>query len=445
MPRRPQRLAAALPALVLVLLASTPLEGQQQPPPPRPDPLRVYLDCQTRGCAREFFRTELEWVSWVRDRQSADVHLIITSQSAGGGGDRYTLDFIGRGAFAGQERQLVATTSGDATDDERRTMLVERIGLGLVPYALATEAGQRLLVTSPERAEGEDDVAVLDDPWDFWVFSIRLNGELQGESRQSSMELESSVSANRTTEAWKINAEAEYRREDEHFELEDDRDVDVVRENWNAGSFAVRSVADHWALGVRADVGKDTRLNQDFFAFAAPGIEFSVFPYEQFTRRSLTLQYLVGVNHFQWADSTIYNEIEETRFNESLTASLDLVQPWGGVDVSLTGAHYFHDLERWNLDLFTRVEVRLFQGFSFNVGGSYRWIRDQLHIPKAGLSDEDVLLELQELETDFDYRTFFGVTYRFGSIFNNVVNPRFGGLGGGGGGGGGGRGGFDRF
>lgn len=426
MPSRPLRFAAVFP--LLVLLAPAPL--QAQPQTPRPDPLRVYLDCQTRGCDRNFIRTELSWVSWVRDRQVADVHVLITSQDAGGGGTRYTLDFIGGGAFEGEERQITYTTAGDATDDEVRNALVDRIALGLVPYALETQAGQRLTVTSSAPTEDEGGAQIVDDPWDFWVFRVELDGRLEGESRQQSVEMESSVSANRTTEAWKLNYELQYSREEEEFEL-DERTVDALRENWNTGAFAVRSVGDHWALGMRAETGKNTRFNQDLYVFTAPGIEFSVFPYDEFTRRQLTFQYLVGLNHFQWADTTIYGHIEETRFNQSLTASLDLVQPWGQVDVALTGAHFFHDLERWNLDLWTRLEVRLFQGFSLNVGGSYEWIRDQLHIPAAGLSDEDVLLELQQLETDFSYETFFGISYRFGSIFNTVVNPRFGGRGGG--------------
>ena len=37
-----------------------------------------------------------------------------------------------------------------------------------------------------------------------------------------------------------------------------------------------------------------------------------------------------------------------------------------------------------------------------------------------------------ELETQFQYFTSFGFTYTFGSIYNNVVNPRFGNSGGGG-------------
>jgi hypothetical protein len=49
------------------------------------------------------------------------------------------------------------------------------------------------------------------------------------------------------------------------------------------------------------------------------------------------------------------------------------------------------------------------------------------------LSDEERLLELQTQQTDFQRSLTFGLSYQFGSIFNNVVNNRFPGSGGGGG------------
>ena len=40
------------------------------------------------------------------------------------------------------------------------------------------------------------------------------------------------------------------------------------------------------------------------------------------------------------------------------------------------------------------------------------------------------MLREQQLATTYRYSVTFGITYAFGSIFNNVVNPRFGGGGG---------------
>ena len=50
--------------------------------------LRVLFDCPNYGpgCDFDFLRTEITWVNWVRDREAADVHALITTQQTGGGG-----------------------------------------------------------------------------------------------------------------------------------------------------------------------------------------------------------------------------------------------------------------------------------------------------------------------------------------------------------------------
>ena len=416
-----------------VLAAPLPAAGQQPAQPVLP--LQVFLDCQTFGCNRQFIRSELTWVNWVLDREAASVHLLITSQPAGGGGRRFNLEFIGRDAFADEQRQLSYVTAGDATNNEIREGLLEQIGLGLVPFALETPAAGRLSVRYSEPATGTRGAVPTDDPWNLWVFTLGVEGDVEGEETQSAIELEGSVQASRTTDSWRVRSGLEFSRAEDRRELED-RTVTTVRENWSMENFVVRGVASHWALGLRADVGKDTRFNQDLYVYVAPGIEYSVFPYTDFARRAVTFQYLVGGHHFGWTDTTLYGKIAESRLSESLTAAVEFVQPWGEVDMSMTGSHYLHDRRRWRFEVRGRLEVRLFQGFSVNLGGNYQWIRDQLHLPAAQLTDDEILLELQQLATNFSYGTFFGISYRFGSIFSGVVNPRFGGGGGRRGGGG---------
>lgn len=38
-----------------------------------------------------------------------------------------------------------------------------------------------------------------------------------------------------------------------------------------------------------------------------------------------------------------------------------------------------------------------------------------------------MLRRRQALATDYEYELSIGISYTFGSIFNNIVNPRFGG------------------
>jgi hypothetical protein len=68
--------------------------------------------------------------------------------------------------------------------------------------------------------------------------------------------------------------------------------------------------------------------------------------------------------------------------------------------------------------------VRLFKGLSAEVSGAYSRVHNQLYIRKGDASDEDVLLERLALATGYQYEVRAGLSYTFGSIFNNIVNRR---------------------
>jgi hypothetical protein len=68
---------------------------------------------------------------------------------------------------------------------------------------------------------------------------------------------------------------------------------------------------------------------------------------------------------------------------------------------------------------------------SVEVEGAASRIRDQLSLPRRGADPEEILLRLRELQSGYEVSLRVGFNYTFGSIFNNIVNPRFGGGGGG--------------
>ena len=55
---------------------------------------------------------------------------------------------------------------------------------------------------------------------------------------------------------------------------------------------------------------------------------------------------------------------------------------------------------------------------------------DQLYLPFEELSDEELLTGVRRAATDKEYSFSVGLSFQFGSIFNNVVNNRFPGGGG---------------
>ena len=71
------------------------------------------------------------------------------------------------------------------------------------------------------------------------------------------------------------------------------------------------------------------------------------------------------------------------------------------------------------------VSFRITRGLDLNFGGSYTLVADQLYVPFEELSDDELLTGVRRAATDKEYRVFFGLSFQFGSILNNVVNNRF--------------------
>jgi hypothetical protein len=69
----------------------------------------------------------------------------------------------------------------------------------------------------------------------------------------------------------------------------------------------------------------------------------------------------------------------------------------------------------------------LFRGLELELSARASQIRDQLAIAKRGATDDEILLELRDLRTNYLVDASIGLNFTFGSIFNSVVNPRFGG------------------
>jgi hypothetical protein len=413
-----------------VYTAAIPLGAQEPPAQPstdRTDAVRVFLDCQS--CDENYLRTEVTFISYVRDRVAADVHVLVTTEETGGGGSRYTLKFIGLGRFKGVDNSLTYTAPQTATSDARRRGFTEIFKLGLVRYVADSPAAERLKLTFDAPANQQKAEAVR-DPWNFWVFRVAVGGNLEGEQQSSERSIEASFSANRTTERWKISINGESDYSEDKFELEDGSTFTAVSRDSLARVLAVKSLNARWSMGGTVLTTSSTFQNYDLRTRIAPGIEYNFFPYSESTRRILTLFYSVGVQHANYTEETIFGRTSERLLDHELELSLALRQPWGSAEASVETQHYLNRRDKYRVNAFGEVDVRLFKGFTLEMFVSASRRRDQLSLRRGSASTEEILVRQRELATGYQYEVGFGVSYSFGSIFNNVVNPRFRNVGG---------------
>lgn len=425
----------AITLTVWTMIHAAPLRAQQ-PAEPEAASLSVYLDCRT-WCDMDLIREEIGYVNWVRDRTVADVHVLVTSQSAGVGGSALTLAFLGQRAFAGRGDTLVYTTNSTTTDDERRRGLTQRLALGLMQFVAHSQAAEGIVIEQSQSAL-ESALAQMtpeDDPWNAWVFGISMGGSVDGESLYKSYRMNGGFSANRITEEWKTQFHVNYSYRDERSTAQDfDSQGNVVSDttyknlqrNWNVNLLQAKSVNDHVSLGFNMSLSSNTFRNQQLHGMFATAVEFDIFPYSEFTRRRLTVEIAAGADAYHYADTTIFDKIREMLPVGYVDANYSTRQPWGQTHVGVEYRAYLSDPSKRNTQLNADVSVRIFRGFNVNFGGSYEWIHDQVYLVKGGGSDPvDVLLRRRALLTGFQYDFRVGLSYTFGSIFNNVVNPRF--------------------
>ena len=431
-PRASRRARVAAVGLAVLLLAAPTAAQEEAPDPPRPDStaspgtLRVFFDCDGPYCDFDFYRREIPFVNYTRDREDSQVHLLVTSEETGSGGRRFTLDYLGRGEFAGLEDRLEVATRANLASEQVMSRVASSMRLGILRYVARTSQAPAFQVSYEA---GEGDVAGVatpeTDPWNFWTFRVRGNAYLQADERTQFYRLSAGLSANRVTEALKLEFSLGGSYNEDEFELEDSTTVTSIRRNFDANALSVWSLSGHWSVGGRARVEHSTFSNEDLAFLLAPALEYNIYPYVESTRRQFSFLYAVGVNYFRYIEETIFLKTEETVPLHSLTGSLSVRQPWGESYGFVEFTQFLDDPGKNRIEVFGGIDLRLFRGLSLNLNASASRVRDQINLPAGEASDEEILLRQRELATGFQYELSVGFSYTFGSIFSNVVNPRF--------------------
>lgn len=380
---------------------------------------KVFVDC--RRCDRDFIRTEITFVNYVRDRLDADVHVLITTQRTGSGGREYTMEFIGRRNFAHIGHKLIHVTDRTATRDEVREGMVEVLKKGLFPYVMQSPIAKHIRIVFDRELEP----TAVEDNWNFWVFHVGLDGYLNGEESRQFRSIRGNISANRVTPEMKLRLGLSGEFNEDSFEIDGENIVSTSSEKEIRGMY-VKSISDHWSAGGWTEVESETYSNMDLQFNIAPAVEYNLFPYYESTRRQLRFLYRLNFYFNNYNEVTIFDKTSENLLGQSLRVTLEVRQPWGNATVSLRGAHYFHDFSKYRVSMWGHLSFRILRGLNLDMWGGYSRIHDQLNLPKGDASIDEVLLRRRELATGYDYSISIGLSYTFGSVFSNVVNPRFG-------------------
>lgn len=382
--------------------------------------IKIYIDCPI--CDLDYIREQIQYVNYVRIEQEADVYILITSQRTASNGNEYSFFFIGQNKFEGYNDTLKMVTNTSESANDIREKSTQIIMVGLVKYAAKSELMPYLQIKYKQNQKQQK---IDDDPWNSWFFRLSSNIYANGEKSYNSISNWSSFNINKITPDWKYEFGFSNDYNTSTYQISDTFSITTSNNYYGFSNLIVKSLGEHWSVGESFSISSSDYRNIKLAFSFKPSIEFNIFPFSESTRRQLRFLYGIGISHFNYNDTTLYLKIRESLFLHSLNCAFEQIEPWGSIYLSAVWKNYLHDFDLNNLNFYSQLSFRIFKGLSFNMSGGISLVHDQINLPKRGASYEEILTRKRQLESQYNYWFSGGVSFSFGSIYNNIVNPRF--------------------
>lgn len=402
----------------------------------RNDDIKVFIDCNA-WCDFDFIRTEINYVNFVRDRFSANIYVMLTSQQTGSGGSELKLYFSGQEQYKGLDDTLQFNRSSVSTEDEYRKQLVQFLKLGLTRYIAKSSLAEKLSIQADiEKGETPlNSTGTKKDPWNFWVMNIRVNGFLQKNDYSKNSRYSTSFDASRTTEKLKVNNGIYFTKNEMVIKLNNSESV-YPNKGYGVYSNIVKSINEHWSYGEKISYTYSTFSNYQSGIELLPAIEYSLFPYKEAVKKVITIYYEVGPTWNQYLDSSYYGKLRESIVQQSLSVNFGFTQKWGNVYANATWETFLNNfslegktIKGMNINKISfgsSANIRIVKGLSFNIYLGTGFTRGVFpNLRRKDFNREDILSNVRQIPTTNNIFMSIGLNYRFGSIYNNVVNPRF--------------------
>ncbi len=245
---------------------------------------KIYIDCSS--CDNDYIRREITFVNFVRDRNQADVHILVSRQRTGSGGREYMVEFIGQHDYDNMTDTLIFNTKEADTDDAIRKKTVKYFKLGLTRFVAKTPLSEHISVSFTKPTKQAD----VKDKWNNWVFELKGDFWMQGDENYRSINLWNNYEARRVTEDFKIEFGLYWNYRDQKFSDDTGYDLYINRRKGTNGEL-VFSLNDKWSTAYAYNFFASTYGNKDFDFSNEAGLEYNIFPYKESSRRSWTFSY----------------------------------------------------------------------------------------------------------------------------------------------------------
>lgn len=395
---------------------------------PFPQKLRlsIFLDCSI--CDHDFIRNNFDLVNYVRSPADADVHVLVTSLPSGNGGYNCCILLIGKNRFRTMNDTVEFYISPKLSLEEERYAILNKIKLSLVYYLIKTPLGDRIKLVVYE--DQETDVREMpEDPWKDWVFNLSLSGNISGNKSNLSYSVINKIYISKITSAIKFESSNELNYSEDRYRIFNGDSLIFSTRSLNRSisskSLFVKSLGEHGGIGGMAYVLSSDYNNLDLQARAGPAIEGNLYKYSQVSSKQLRLIYSLYFQYNNYANRTINNRMSDDHFRNELNLIFRKIGTWGYIDLSLNANAYLNDISQFSASTTAFANINLNRNILINMGINLGLYHDQVSLKQEAVSVDQVLTGQRELATAYSYYFNFGISYRFGSKYNNHVNPRF--------------------
>ena len=378
--------------------------------------IKVFLNCP---CDDDYLKQNTLFFDYVRDMDLADIEVFVFEITNASGGSNFSFNFKGKNKF-NKEYVISKTIPQNTSFNKSRKSLLDTYKLGMASFLSNTDYQSQVEVNFNNNLFPEN---LTKDKWKNWVFEVYGSFNFENEKSINEEEYNFGFDIDRVTDNWRFRSDFEIDRSIRFFSG-GEQNYSSERESFYFSASLVKSISNHFSTGIFSSYTQDTYRNYKSSYNISPAIEYNFIPYNEVLTREVTLAYKLGYNLFHYIDETIYGFEDQKMFNHSLTLNLRFREKWGSIYSYLVASQFLDLPEQNRLTINNNLNIRIIRGLSVRISAYFRFIRDQINLPKGAASVEDLLLRQRQISTNFQNRISMGLSYTFGSIFNNIVNQR---------------------
>ena len=379
--------------------------------------IKVFLNCP---CDDDYLKQNTLFFDYVRDMDLADIEVFVFEITNASGGSNFSFNFKGKNKF-NKEYVISKTIPQNTSFNKSRKSLLDTYKLGMASFLSNTDYQSQVEVNFNNNNLFPENLTK--DKWKNWVFEVYGSFNFENEKSINEEEYNFGIDIDRVTNNWRFRSDFEIDRSIRFFSG-GEQNYSSERESFYFSASLVKSISNHFSTGIFSSYTQDTYRNYKSSYNISPAIEYNFIPYNEVLTREVTLAYKLGYNLFRYIDETIYGFEDQKMFNHSLTLNLRFREKWGSIYSYLVGSQFLDLPEQNRLTINNNLNIRIIRGLSVRISAYFRFIRDQINLPKGAASVEDLLLRQRQISTNFQNRISMGLSYTFGSIFNNIVNQR---------------------